>query len=170
MKKTMIMLCLAFVSLGSYAQHNHGSHEEGEETMGKEPMFKDKVMGTVYGHYLNLKEALVASSKEDAAKASAELQNSLGFVKNSKTVQLQAEKVTTAVSLEDQRKAFTKLSSEMATLIKDGALAMGEIYLEFCPMANENTGGYWLSNEKEIQNPYLGQNMLKCGSIKEKIN
>jgi hypothetical protein len=36
-------------------------------------------------------------------------------------------------------------------------------------MANENTGAFWLSNEKEIKNPYFGSMMLKCGSVKETI-
>ena len=43
---------------------------------------------------------------------------------------------------------------------------MGEVYLEYCPMAKAS----WLSSEKEISNPYLGNKMLKCGSVKETIN
>ena len=58
----------------------------------------------------------------------------------------------------------------MATLVKGADISMGELYLEYCPMANGNTGGYWLSNEKEIRNPYFGDKMLKCGSVKETIN
>ena len=29
-------------------------------------------------------------------------------------------------------------------------------------MANNNKGGYWLSEKKEIANPYYGSKMLKC--------
>ncbi|MBA4058359.1 MAG: hypothetical protein C0490_26815, partial [Marivirga sp.] len=50
-----------------------------------------------------------------------------------------------------------------------GKLSMGILYLEYCPMANNNEGAYWLSNEKEIKNPYFGDKMLKCGSVKETI-
>jgi hypothetical protein len=57
----------------------------------------------------------------------------------------------------------------MAKLVKGGKLSSGSLYLEYCPMANENTGAFWLSNEKEIKNPYFGSMMLKCGSVKETI-
>ncbi len=40
------------------------------------------------------------------------------------------------------------------------------LYLIFCPMAFDNKGGYWLQDSKEINNPYLGSKMLKCGDIK----
>ncbi|MFT4674108.1 MAG: hypothetical protein ACI9R6_001009, partial [Saprospiraceae bacterium] len=33
-----------------------------------------------------------------------------------------------------------------------------------------NTGGYWLSNSKEIRNPYFGSKMLKCGRIDKEFN
>jgi hypothetical protein len=36
-------------------------------------------------------------------------------------------------------------------------------------MVNNNQGAFWLSNEKEIKNPYFGDMMLKCGSIKETL-
>jgi len=58
----------------------------------------------------------------------------------------------------------------MTTIVKGGQLEKGMLYLEYCPMANNNTGAYWLSNEKEIKNPYFGDKMLKCGSVKEMIH
>jgi hypothetical protein len=36
-------------------------------------------------------------------------------------------------------------------------------------MANNNTGAYWLSDSKEIRNPYLGNEMLTCGKVKETV-
>ena len=32
-------------------------------------------------------------------------------------------------------------------------------------MAFNNTGAYWLSNSKEIYNPYFGDMMLNCGRV-----
>ena len=78
-------------------------------------------------------------------------------------------KVTAAADLNGQREAFSGVSDMMAMLVKDGKLSMGMIYLEYCPMANNNSGAYWLSNEKQIKNPYFGDKMLKCGSVKETI-
>jgi len=39
------------------------------------------------------------------------------------------------------------------------------LYLEYCSMANDNFGAYWLSFDKEIKNPYYGEQMLACGEI-----
>lgn len=170
MKKTMIILFLALVSWGVNAQHDHAAHgaqkENGQTTA---PMFKDKALGTAYGHYIQLKDALVASKPDDAKTASEELVKSLQTLKGVEKARQEAAKVASANSIYAQRKAFTTLSNEMASLVKNSQLSMGEVYLEYCPMANGNSGGYWLSNEKEIRNPYFGDKMLKCGSVKETI-
>jgi hypothetical protein len=44
------------------------------------------------------------------------------------------------------------------------------LYKDFCPMANNNKGAYWLSEVKDIKNPYFGSKMLKCGNVREQIN
>jgi hypothetical protein len=37
-------------------------------------------------------------------------------------------------------------------------------------MAKNGEGANWISSTKEIVNPYMGQQMPHCGSIKETIN
>jgi Cu(I)/Ag(I) efflux system membrane fusion protein len=44
------------------------------------------------------------------------------------------------------------------------------LYVQFCPMANDNQGAQWLSTEEEIRNPYYGDAMLSCGSIVEVLS
>tara|TARA_B100000575_G_scaffold249216_1_gene215462 strand:- start:8656 stop:10437 length:1782 start_codon:yes stop_codon:yes gene_type:complete len=44
-----------------------------------------------------------------------------------------------------------------------------ELFVQFCPMANEGKGAYWLSQEEQIKNPYYGAMMLRCGEIIERI-
>lgn len=44
-----------------------------------------------------------------------------------------------------------------------------KLYVDYCPMANNNKGAYWLSQTKEIKNPYLGKKMPKCGELKKEI-
>jgi Cu(I)/Ag(I) efflux system membrane fusion protein len=36
-------------------------------------------------------------------------------------------------------------------------------------MADNNKGGFWLSKENKVKNPYYGSLMLECGSIKDSI-
>ena len=73
--------------------------------------------------------------------------------------------------IEKQRALFSKIGNDLTNAVQVlGADMDGkELYLEFCPMANDNAGGYWLSLEKKIQNPYYGQKMLKCGEVKETL-
>jgi hypothetical protein len=34
-----------------------------------------------------------------------------------------------------------------------------------CPMYDQGKSGYWISEFKEIKNPYYGSEMLTCGGI-----
>lgn len=169
MKTKMMILCLALGSWGAFAQHDHASHEEKKPDQNV-PMFKDAKLGMAYTQYVSLKDALVASNSKEASTGAAALQAALKGVKESTKAAEAAGKIAAATDLDGQRQIFSTLSNEMATLVKGGKLSMGAVYLEFCPMANKNTGAYWLSNEKEIRNPYFGSKMMKCGSVKETIN
>ncbi len=170
-KTTILVFALATVSFAAVSQHDHSSHGDKKEMSNKkEPIFKDLAMGTAYNHYIHLKEALVASQPNEAREAAVKLQESLATSEGGAAAEAESGKVALASNLVGQRKAFASLSREMTALVKASTLTMGEIYLEYCPMANENTGAYWLSSEKEIKNPYFGDKMLKCGSVKETIN
>ena len=61
-----------------------------------------------------------------------------------------------------------RLSDEIEELVSS-SITSGTIYKQYCPMALNNTGGYWLSSEEKILNPYFGDKMLKCGKIDSKI-
>lgn len=170
MKTKVITLILALGSWGAYAQHDHhAAQSETKKTDHVEAIFKDAKLGTAYVHYIHLKNALVASNSSEAQKGAAELQKALTEVKGPDAAIEAAVKLAGASDLNEQRKVFSILSNEMATLVKGGKLSSGSLYIEYCPMANNNTGAYWLSNEKEIKNPYFGNMMLKCGSVKETI-
>ena len=71
--------------------------------------------------------------------------------------------------IDHQREHFEVLSTDVNDII---TLLGTEktLYKDFCPMANNNKGAYWLSEVKDIKNPYFGSKMMKCGSVKEQIN
>jgi len=149
----------------AFAQHDHAGHDQSKAV----PTFKDAKLGTAYTLYLKVKDALVASNADDAKKAAVELQKALKDLKGSADALAATTKLAGTGGLEEQRQLFSTVSNEIATLVKGGQLSAGVLYLEFCPMANGNEGAYWLSNEKQIKNPYFGDKMLKCGSVKETI-
>lgn len=169
MKYTVLTFTFCLVAtVGSLAQHDHSKHTESA-TQTAAPAFKDNAVGKAYGLYIQLKDALVASKQDEAKKISGELQKALLAISTGKTAATEAATIAYATTIADQRKAFSKLSTEMSALIKANSLASGQLYLEYCPMANDNEGAYWLSNEKEIKNPYFGKAMLNCGVVKETI-
>jgi hypothetical protein len=168
MKKQLITMLIALVSYGAYAQHDHSNHAATKEEQ-QAPIFKDEKMGAAYNHYIHLKDALVSSNSEEAKKAAVQLQKSLNTISGAKEAISENTKLVASSTISEQRKVFSLLSNEMAKLVKANKLSQGLIYLEFCPMANNNAGAFWLSNEKEIKNPYFGEMMLKCGSVKETL-
>lgn len=98
-------------------------------------MFKDAKLGKAYQHYVHLKDALVASKPDEAKKGAAELSKALTVAKGSAASIELAAKLTNTSELDEQRKLFSTLSNEMATLVKGGKLSMGMLYLEYCPMS-----------------------------------
>lgn len=168
MKKTTMTALVALLSFGAYAQHDHGAHSDHKAEQ-QQAKFQDAKLDAAYTRYILLKDALVASDADKAKKAAGDLQKSLAAVSNGKKAMDEASKVSSAADLEDQRKAFSALSNEMTALVKTGKLSSGSLFVEFCPMANNNEGGFWLSNDKQIKNPYFGDAMLKCGTVKETI-
>lgn len=168
MKTRTMTFFLALIGCAAFAQHDHAAQDQASAQTAA-IAFKDSKLGAAYNQYLQLKDALVASNLNDAKKAALELQKALNDAKGT-TASLDAvAKLVKASSLSEQRETFSTLSNEMATMVKGGKLSAGSLYIEYCPMANNNTGAYWLSNEKQIKNPYFGDMMLKCGSVKETI-
>jgi Cu(I)/Ag(I) efflux system membrane fusion protein len=51
--------------------------------------------------------------------------------------------------------------------VKTFGLLDDTVYYQYCPMANSDQGAYWLSEIKEIKNPYFGEEMLSCGETRE---
>ena len=71
--------------------------------------------------------------------------------------------------LEKKRESFEMISSVFYDLLR--AVRPGGItaYYQYCPMAFNDKGAYWLSNADSIQNPYFGKKMLTCGEVKETL-
>jgi len=75
-----------------------------------------------------------------------------------------------ATDLENLRKQFQQISEVMVALVSSFGSPSDEIFVQHCPMANNDNGADWLSLSKEIKNPYFGSAMLRCGEVKEIIN
>ncbi|MBW6481523.1 MAG: efflux RND transporter periplasmic adaptor subunit [Vicingaceae bacterium] len=142
-------------------------------------------LGTVVSSYLLLKEKLTNDNANIQTDVKA-IQKSLKTVDMSlvmedahnewmkalNSLNKALKLLEKAVNIEEQRNHFLTISKSLSDAVqKLGVQMEGEntLYIEHCPMANENNGGYWLSLEKEIKNPYFGKKMLKCGEVKATI-
>ena len=72
-------------------------------------------------------------------------------------------------SCEKQRLSFSYISSSIYGLIKNAGLQNMNVYHQFCPMAFNEKGATWLSDESEIKNPYFGDKMLECGEVTDSL-
>ncbi|RLD22353.1 MAG: efflux RND transporter periplasmic adaptor subunit, partial [Bacteroidetes bacterium] len=86
-----------------------------------------------------------------------------------KPINSNLDKIIASSDIEAQRLAFSDLSNAVYSTIKMFNVSGLNVYYQFCPMAKDNTGAYWLSLDSEIRNPYFGDKMLKCGETKETI-
>lgn len=86
-----------------------------------------------------------------------------GFLMEHLKLYIEAEKD------KDKRKNFVFLSTVMVKSVKAFGYGNQKLYVDYCPKANNNKGAYWLSQTKEIRNPYLGKKMPDCGELKKEL-
>jgi Cu(I)/Ag(I) efflux system membrane fusion protein len=68
--------------------------------------------------------------------------------------------------IKEARVNFNGLSELILEANETFGLANRVVYKDYCPMAFGDEGAYWLSEKKEILNPYFGASMLTCGEVK----
>ena len=85
-------------------------------------------------------------------------------------IKAHGEKIASSNDIEEQRKQFDFLSQGLIKATKVFGIGEATLYVQHCPMANNNEGADWLSNIEEIRNPYFGDKMLKCGVVKTTID
>jgi len=73
-----------------------------------------------------------------------------------------------AGNIKHQREHFDMLSKDMYELVKTFGAGQ-HLYYDHCPMYNNGKGADWISETKEIANPYLGKEMPTCGTVKEEL-
>ena len=137
----------------------------------------------VVANYLILKNALVNDNNKEAANSANALISTIGKVDMNSISKEQmkdymdiandakehAEHIgSNGGDIAHQREHFVMLSKDMNDLIQLFGTSQ-KLYQDFCPMADDNKGAIWISETKEIKNPYFGSQMLTCGSIKKEF-
>lgn len=148
-----------------------------EQPVGSNPI------SDVYADYINIKNSLTRDNSDSASFFAkiliidiekipmdklTPIQNT-AWMKNNSKLSSDVEYIKGTADLEQQREHFISLSKIMYDLLKAFNSNTEAIYYQFCPMANDGKGAYWISENSLIVNPYFGTKMLGCGSTKETI-
>ena len=133
--------------------------------------------------YMKLKDYLVLDDSKMAKQAASSLlkavsgvdmkllsgDSHLKWMEVSGGIAESLASIINSEGLEQERKAFQTLSKDLYSAIKTFGLIDKTVYYQFCPMYDNNKGGYWLSETEEIRNPYFGKIMLSCGETRETL-
>jgi hypothetical protein len=155
-------------SCGQSSQQAGAGDTAANSALNPEPLNKDNA-ARAYKTYLELKDALVATDGSKAKTKAAVLVDDLGAINGYSTTAKLAKSIASTTDVKAQRDCFLMLSNDMVNLIKTAKPKNFKAYVQYCPMANDGNGGYWLSANKDVKNPYYGDDMLECGEVKEQI-
>jgi Cu(I)/Ag(I) efflux system membrane fusion protein len=137
----------------------------------------------LYASYLKWKDSLTNDDFAEAQKMATSMKSALdkinmslfkvdahnAWMKYQGSLSNSLEHVQHFSGIEQLRKAFQTVSSTMIDMTNTFKPLAETIYVQHCPMADNNKGADWLSTSKEIKNPYFGSSMLTCGEVTKEI-
>jgi len=177
--------------------HNHGGTNSANTTTSmteskkdKNPIKKTSISKTakkslepVYDAYFELKNALTKDDLLAAKKASEKMTLSLSkinmslfggeshklYMTYSSNLKEELQHLPHVGKIEAARQKFQIISETMVVMSQSFEPLENIIYVQFCPMADNNKGANWISKDKDIKNPYFGKSMLTCGEVSLEI-
>lgn len=190
MKKYMFRLVLLmFISMPlvftSCSEESNKEEDSGSQTSNNpertvpEPevsteskiSFASQETTDIVNAYLEIKDGLVSTDGALAKAAAKKLVASMGESEDAllSKIKFDAEHIGETEDTGHQRDHFNTLSDNVLQLAKAAESKGGNLFVQFCPMAFDNTGAFWISNSSEIMNPYFGDQMLHCGKVQEEL-
>lgn len=178
MKTYILMIAVATTGLVTFG-NTTPSFEISNDAVpfGTSIQFSSGPLDKVVTFYLQVKNALTADNSKDAAKAGEQLKaawtqlekatmndaQKKAFKDNNENAIKDATSIAkNGDNIKIQRDHFESLSNTILDMIKVFGSSQ-TLYKDYCPMKKAS----WLSEVKNIKNPYYGKTMLTCGMIKE---
>ncbi len=141
-----------------------------------------KQLTGVYEASLPLTEAFVSTDINLAKAAAVRVEKSLtavdmmllsgqshaNWMDQSRAMQAALKAIQSTSDIDKQRLAYARFEDALYASLKRFGVN-DTVYRQFCPMAKNGAGAYWLSDKKPIRNPYYGEQMLTCGETKDVI-
>ncbi len=164
------------------ASVNNEIHSNMNERVKVSTNFQNQLKA-VFNDYIKLKDALVKDDSNNVMVESKRLLANLSkvdmkllmdeeahdqWMSLEKEIKASATSISSTSDIKSQRNHFKHLSSHLINVVQ--LFGVNEkVFVEFCPMADNNNGAYWLSREEKVINPYFGDAMLTCGEVKQVI-
>lgn len=185
MKSVVLSVIVAFIFAGCKNEKSNKTDESGnnEEIVSSELTISNSIADNIVNNYLKLKNALASDNDKEAANYGKALEEAIS---NFDKTKMSKEQLASYSELEDdmrehaehiganagniahQREHFDLLSNDMIDFVKIVGSSQ-TLYQDYCPMYDDNKGASWLSEQKEISNPYMGKKDIGCGSVRETI-
>jgi Cu(I)/Ag(I) efflux system membrane fusion protein len=168
--------------------HDHGGSQPTTSQPQKENITNTSISITdngkkallpLYEEYLVMKDALTQDKFGAAQKSGSSILKILEnidmsifkgqshdlWMKQSNIIKNALEHIMHYKKIEEIRNSFQQVSNAMISLTSSFKPFDKLLYVQHCPMADNNKGADWLSLSKEIKNPYFGNAMLSCGEV-----
>ncbi len=194
----VLVLILAIAGYYWYKFSNAGKGDSGPKqaplTLKKHSNTFNQAITTAMNAYFDMKAAFVdadTTKAKESCRKFVQLMDSIPFDELKKdttgiyeiafndlsNIRSNAESLLVQADITEMRKDFGMVSENLYPFLRTINYEGANMYWQNCPMAfGDDKGANWISNTKEIINPYLGKNhpefkgtMLHCGEIKDTI-
>lgn len=159
-------------------EHHDNDNAASSDRDITESTQKNGATSEIIDSYLQIKNALVIDDKDGAAEGATVMLTAFSnfdmdkltgdthkeYMEILESAKEQAEHIAKS-PIDHQREHFETLSTDISDLI--ALLGTDKtLYQDYCPMKKVS----WLSEIKDIKNPFYGSKMLTCGNIQKQIN
>lgn len=201
MRKIVLVVLVLILAIGGYYWYkfsNAGKGDSGPKqaplTLKKHSNTFNQAITTAMNAYFDMKAAFVdadTTKAKESCRKFVQLMDSIPFDELKKdttgiyeiafndlsNIRSNAESLLVQADITEMRKDFGMVSENLYPFLRTINYEGANMYWQNCPMAfGDDKGANWISNTKEIINPYLGKNhpefkgtMLHCGEIKDTI-
>lgn len=159
--------------------------EEGERLFPEAPAPDDFLTKTdeLLESYYAIQSALAADSLESAQKSADAFSDKLKSISTEalpppsadvwKDLSGRLDKALSSIQAREEVEPFRADFQTFTLLVDEMVRRFGTanlpVFVHYCPMAFDDTGGSWLQPDENLLNPYFGSMMLRCGEIREQI-
>ena len=162
--------------------HQQEETSDAKQAPDVDPQFSAQ-LATLLLPYLKMKDALVTSNTKASSLESRNFSTMLkkidmnllkgkahiDWMEKLTIMEQASSSIQNENDLEKQRALFSDLTNALYSTFKMYSVKDLHAYYQYCPMAFHNKGAFWISREREISNPYFGEQMLHCGETKETL-